>query len=408
MPGNQIDVGLVLTAVDKASGEIVKVEESLKGLGDSAKGPAEQFKATGEAAGAASEKAVSSFNAANKSAIEHGREVKTMAKEYKLANMEQILVAGMLESLGGKVKAFGTQFKGSTDLMSQGLKGVFEWMGKVNPAFSAALGTGLQLIGSITQMYSSYMQLSVMLGRLWTMKMASAAATTYHTIANWAHAVSQWAVNAAMYACPIVWIIAIIVALIAIIILLVQNWDKVSKAFGDFGNWAKKGLGDAWNGITKWCGDVGKAMGNAWDGIKNGAQGANDWIKNIFEGTAKKAYEWGQALIKAFNDGMQAAKKWLEDGCKNIGDSIAKFFKGASPPKEGPLSNIDKWGENLTMTLGQGITRGIPRVESLINSAGTSITNNRNNQVSAEINISGVDEERIARRVIDLLSEAMG
>ena len=411
MPATQIDVGIVLKAVDKASAELAKAQESLKQFGGAAKQEADEVKKAAEAA------------------VES-------AQRHKEAAKEAFLMGEAFKEVGRGAQQLGGQFKGATAQWNESMGTVTNKIDQMTGGYGKWLGVAMMGFGTITQVYSGYQKLSMIMETMALTKAKNTAATLAetgatatgttgvfasigahisaagakvgHTITNWAHAASQWAVNVAMYACPIVWIIALIVGLIAVIVLLVQNWDKVAKAFGDFGKWAGKGLGDAWAGITKWCGDVGKAMGQAWDGIKNGAAAAWDWISNGFKGIAEKAVEWGKAVVRAFNDGMQAAKKWLEDGCKNIGDSIAKFFKGASPPKEGPLSNIDKWGENLTMTLGQGITRGIPRVESLINSAGTSITNNRNNQVSAEINISGVDEERIARRVIDLLSEAMG
>jgi phage-related protein len=408
MAGDQVEVGILLKAVDEASDTLKSAGDSIKSLGDKANEAAGDATGMGNAVSSSSGKVANSFATANKAAIEHGREVKTMNKEYKLANMEQILMAQNLAHVGGQMKSWGANFKGSTDLIGNGLKGMYDWLGKVNPALSGMLGTGLQLIGTMATMYASYLQSSLALGKLLLAITGKSAAEIWATIVGWGHAAAQWAVNAAMYACPIVWIIAIIIALIAVIYLLITNWDKVTKAFGDFGNWAKKGLGDAWKGITEWCSNVSKAMGNAWDGMKKGAGDAVAWIGNQFKGIADKAGEWGSNLVKAFADGMAKAKKWLEDQCKNIGDTIGNFFKGLSPPPQGPLHDIDKWGKTLGETYAKGISASVPSIASSLNNMsvkpeGAGSFAYGGNGMVVNQHIYHADEDTIAQKVIDAL-----
>jgi hypothetical protein len=413
MPSTQIDVGIVLKAVDKATTEIAAVGKSVSGLGSTAGQAAGDFKGAADGMVDSSRDAGKAFDNLRQSALDEGKAIREANKEHQLANIDTRLLVDGLREVGSKFSDVGRSCKGSVDIMAKGLGAVQDKLNDLMPGFTGAFGSAMLLFGSFANIISVTKNMMFVMGTLKLAMAGGALATAAHTAANWFHAASQWAVNAAMYACPLVWIVIAIAAIVAAIYLLITNWDKVTKAFGDFGKWAGKGLGDAWNGITKWCGDVSKAMGDAWEGVKNGAQGANDWIKNIFEGTAKKAYEWGQALIKAFNDGMQAAKKWLEDGCKSIGDTIGKFFKGASPPKEGPLSEVDKWGMNFGKTYSRGILSSIPDIESTLRSIRTSSVSNsnidnRNISNAVEFHISGVNEDRIVDKLLERLSEALG
>jgi len=208
-----------------------------------------------------------------------------------------------------------------------------------------------------------------------------------------------------------VWIIAIIVALIAIIVLLVMNWDKVSKALGAFGEWAKKGLGDAWKAFSGWCNDVGKALGDTWNKMTKGAGDAVAWIGDQFKGLANKAGEWGANLVKAFADGMGRAKKWLEDRCNDLANSIKNFLGIHSPPKEGPLHDIEDWGTNLVGLYAKSLAKGIPQIQTSLNmTLGDVRSNIQNGMASSSAggftviqHIYHADEDKIAAKVIEAL-----
>lgn len=59
-----------------------------------------------------------------------------------------------------------------------------------------------------------------------------------------------------------------------------------------------------------------------------------------------------------------AAKKHLAPAADEAAGEISKRFKSKSPPELGPLSTIDRDGEELMRTLAQGIERGVPLVRA--------------------------------------------
>jgi TP901 family phage tail tape measure protein len=69
--------------------------------------------------------------------------------------------------------------------------------------------------------------------------------------------------------------------------------------------------------------------------------------------------KWGINLIGSLSTGLlEGARTVLTAVLTAIGNMIASFFKGFSPPKEGPLSDIDRWGENVMGAYADGIKRG--------------------------------------------------
>lgn len=70
-------------------------------------------------------------------------------------------------------------------------------------------------------------------------------------------------------------------------------------------------------------------------------------------------YQWGVNLVGQLAKGLlDGAGAVLSGVLSSIGEMIAGFFRGASPPKEGPLSTIDKWGEGVMAAYGLGLRRG--------------------------------------------------
>jgi TP901 family phage tail tape measure protein len=71
-------------------------------------------------------------------------------------------------------------------------------------------------------------------------------------------------------------------------------------------------------------------------------------VAEFFFSLAAKAQEWGQKLIAEYGGGILAgAAMVLAKVLTAIGNFIAKFLAGASPPELGPLSHIGKWGQTV-------------------------------------------------------------
>ena len=83
--------------------------------------------------------------------------------------------------------------------------------------------------------------------------------------------------------------------------------------------------------------------------------GFGEKIGNFFIDLGTKAYDWGRNLVGTFAGGMLAAAATiLSKVLTAIGNFIAKFFAGHSPPEMGPLSHIDEWGKNVFDTYLKG------------------------------------------------------
>jgi len=71
-------------------------------------------------------------------------------------------------------------------------------------------------------------------------------------------------------------------------------------------------------------------------------------ISEFFLSLAEKAAAWGENLIANFGIGMlSAAVNILARVLTAIGNFIGRFLAGSSPPDIGPLSHIDRWGQNV-------------------------------------------------------------
>lgn len=98
-------------------------------------------------------------------------------------------------------------------------------------------------------------------------------------------------------------------------------------------------------------GDWTKAWGIFLSLAKNAIKGLGDFLQT----TGKDAMAWGGKFIGMIAKGLvNAAATTLKAAMKLVTTTITKFLKPGSPPEEGPLSTIDKWGAGLVQVFGQG------------------------------------------------------
>lgn len=78
-------------------------------------------------------------------------------------------------------------------------------------------------------------------------------------------------------------------------------------------------------------------------------------IAKVFTDIASKATQWGNNLARNFGQGFLAgAVKFIATAIATVARMIAGFFESHSPPKEGPLKGINKWGTALMETYLKG------------------------------------------------------
>jgi predicted metal-binding transcription factor (methanogenesis marker protein 9) len=78
-------------------------------------------------------------------------------------------------------------------------------------------------------------------------------------------------------------------------------------------------------------------------------------------GTSLKddAYSWGLAIIKAWAAGLSAGGSlYVPQATLDLAGSVKQYLQGESPPKKGPLRDIDKWGYNIGRAWAMGLGKG--------------------------------------------------
>jgi len=83
-------------------------------------------------------------------------------------------------------------------------------------------------------------------------------------------------------------------------------------------------------------GGVKNALGEIWNGVSSTL---GEWVGKI--------YDWGKNIAGSFVRGFKDALSGIKDAAIEAFNAAKNFIQGNSPPKEGPLKNIDKWGFNI-------------------------------------------------------------
>lgn len=73
-------------------------------------------------------------------------------------------------------------------------------------------------------------------------------------------------------------------------------------------------------------------------------------ITDNLDSFASNAYDWGANFMGQIADGIISAANSVLDAVSQIGETIASYLMPGSPPEQGPLSNIDTWGQGIMNT----------------------------------------------------------
>jgi len=117
--------------------------------------------------------------------------------------------------------------------------------------------------------------------------------------------------------------------------------------------------------------EIGSAFSDAWDNLVGTLK---EWGKNI--------WEWGKNIATSFIEGFKNALSGIANAFKDGVENARKSMEGHSPPENGPLKNIDKWGYNIGNAWVDGLKSAISDFN--MPTSGNTYTNNIN--VSAPIN----------------------
>ena len=74
-------------------------------------------------------------------------------------------------------------------------------------------------------------------------------------------------------------------------------------------------------------------------------------LADLFTALINSGYNWAASyIVQVYNGLVETAANLLVQAMEFIGNIIAGFMRPGSPPKEGPLSTIDKWGAGIMNT----------------------------------------------------------
>jgi len=89
-----------------------------------------------------------------------------------------------------------------------------------------------------------------------------------------------------------------------------------------------------------------------------GHQAGLEMERGIEAGTSG-AYTWGTAAMDAWIAGVRSRWTAAHAAAIYLGTALSGPLAGLSPPKEGPLRYIDKWGENVGRAWAQGLAKAV-------------------------------------------------
>jgi len=94
---------------------------------------------------------------------------------------------------------------------------------------------------------------------------------------------------------------------------------------------------------------------SAFSNVSNAGEAMLGLLGNTLLNFIPKMLNYGAEMMRAFIAGfLEYASTWLPSALNSIGQTIAMFLEGHSPPKYGPLTEIDTWGGNV----GSAFVRG--------------------------------------------------
>jgi TP901 family phage tail tape measure protein len=212
---------------------------------------------------------------------------------------------------------------------------------------------------------------------------------------------SVWALTAALLANPITWIIVGIVALGAAIYLLIRNWSSVTEAVGSAWAGIRRFVANGVSQVMQFIGRIGRFLARIafpplslsflWNRAREGIEEAGGFLPWSYqqiqavlsvplrllgidpeaffasiEGAIQWVYgkfeEWrqaGAALWEAFTGGIRSLVEAPVEAVKE-GLAWLRNLLPFSDAKEGPLSDLTTSGQQMILTLAEGMRGAIP------------------------------------------------
>lgn len=142
----------------------------------------------------------------------------------------------------------------------------------------------------------------------------------------------------------------------------IDTWNflkvEIPKWITNILNWFKELPGKIASGLSNLGSSIRGSFSNAWNSL---VSEISQWPSRI--------WGWGKniadSFVDGFKNGLSSIRKAFTDGI----NSAKSTMKGNSPPKDGPLKEIDKWGTNIGQAWVDGFAGSIGSLSSMMNSS---------------------------------------
>lgn len=174
---------------------------------------------------------------------------------------------------------------------------------------------------------------------------------------------------------PVLIVIGIIAALIAIGVLLYKNWDTVKEkavqVWNSIAGFFTQTIPNAFNNMVGMISQlpqrIGQGLSSIGSYLRNAFVGAWNSLVGEVSQWGGRIWDWGRNIAQSFIDGFKNALNGIGEAFKRTMENAKRFIQGDSPPKEGPLKQIDKWGFNIGEAWVSGFAGSIGKLGSLVN-----------------------------------------
>ena len=195
---------------------------------------------------------------------------------------------------------------------------------------------------------------------------------------------------------PVLIAIGIITALIGIGILLYKNWDTVKakavEVWNSIANFFTQTIPNAFNSMVSMISQLPQRIASGLSSLGSSMRNAfvNAWNTVVGEirNWGGRIWDWGKNIAQSFIDGFKNALNGIGEAFKRTIENAKRFIMGNSPPKEGPLREIDKWGFNIGEAWVSGFSGSIGKLGSLVNQ---SLSPLQDVMGYGSVNMAGVD-----------------
>lgn len=143
----------------------------------------------------------------------------------------------------------------------------------------------------------------------------------------------------------------------------INSLYKHNPAFRKWTNGLVRGFKNAWKGMTRWCGSLGRNMAN---GLKSGWRGMTKWFSNVgkdIQNAWKGMSSWFGHLGNAMAKGLQAAWRGMTKFFSGIGQGIRNAWRG-----------MTSWFTHLGSGMAKGLTNAWHGVAGFFKTIGNGIT----------------------------------